>query len=116
MANGNANRTSEAGAGMTDAEKRAMSDEMAELRQEIGRLTSMVSDMAGSRYQRLRDQASEMAGDVAYRGAALKDEAVARAGMLEEEMQRTVRDRPLTSVAIAAGVGYLVGLLSRSHR
>lgn len=127
MANGSAKGTNDTQAGLTPAEKEALAAEMAELKQDLARLTSMVSDMAGSRYQNWREQAADLAGGAAYKTAelrdeayaranALREEAYARAGAIEEEMQRTVRDRPLTSVAVAAAVGYLVGLLSRSHR
>lgn len=91
-------------------------NDIAELRRELAKLSSMVSDMAQNRYSQYRGQAAEVADDVMSRGYALRDEAYARAGAMEEEMQRTVRERPLTAVAVAAGIGYLIGLISRSGR
>jgi ElaB/YqjD/DUF883 family membrane-anchored ribosome-binding protein len=114
MASTGSNRPIES-AGRTD-DTQALSAEMAELRRELARISSTIGDIAANRYSAVREQASGLAEDVAHRSAALRDEAFARAGALEEELQRTVRDRPLTAVAVAAGVGYLVGLLSRSHR
>lgn len=99
-----------------EREREAIGSELDALRTEVSRLAELLGDIAGNRYASLREQASGLAEDVAHRGAVLRDEAFARAGALEEELQRTVRQRPLTAVAIAAGVGYLVGLLSRSHR
>ncbi len=92
----------------------SLSNDIADLKRELNRVAGMVGDMASNRYSEYREQASGVAGDLAERGAALRDEAYARASALEEEVERSVRERPLTAVAIAAGVGYLVGLLSRS--
>lgn len=89
--------------------------DMAELRAELNRLSRMVSDMAQNRYSNLREQAQGVAQDWTERGMQMRDDAMAKASAWEDELQRSVRDRPITAVAIAAGVGYLIGLLSRSH-
>jgi ElaB/YqjD/DUF883 family membrane-anchored ribosome-binding protein len=98
------------------ASSAASGNDIAELRRELSKLSAMVTDMAQNRYSQYREQAADVADDVMSRGYALRDEAYAKAGALEEEMQRTVRDRPLTAVAVAAGIGYLIGLISRSGR
>lgn len=118
MATSNPNRPTDpalAAAGGTENQTTSGND-IAELRRELSRLSSMVSDMAQNRYTQYRSQAADVADDVMNRGYALRDEAYARAGAMEEEMQRTVRERPLTAVAVAAGIGYLIGLISRSGR
>lgn len=101
---------------VSEAEALRRSDEMAELRAEVSRLSNLVSDMVSSRYQRAKSQATGLAEDLSERGAELQDKVVSRATELEKQMERTVRDRPLTAVAIAAGVGYLAGLLTHPRR
>ena len=90
-------------------------DDIEAIKAELGRLSSMVSARAETRYAAYREKAESVAQDRTDRGMRMKDEAMARAGAIEEDLQRSVRGRPLTAVAIAAGVGYLIGLLSRSR-
>lgn len=99
-----------------DAETRRLEDEMAELRKELARVSSLVGDIATHRYEAAKERAAGYADEAMRQGAVLRDEAYARAGALEAEAERTIRERPLTAVAVAAGVGYLIGLISRSSR
>lgn len=96
-------------------EMQSISDDVADLKRELGRLSTMVSEMAQARYRDAREQAAGVAQDYVDRGMALKDEAYERATAMEREVERTIKDRPIAAVAIAAGVGYLIGLVSRSH-
>jgi len=88
-------------------------DDVAELRREITRLSGLVSDMAQTRYAKVKDQAAGVAQEVVDRGSELGEEAYRRASAMEREVERTIRDRPLTAVALAATAGYLIGLFSR---
>ncbi|WP_075216839.1 DUF883 family protein [Mongoliimonas terrestris] len=100
----------------SDAESRRLEDELAELKKELARVSSLVGDIATHRYEAAKDRAAGYADEAMRQGAVLRDEAYARAGALEAEAERTIRERPLTAVAVAAGVGYLIGLISRSSR
>lgn len=97
------------------ADNARLEAEMAELRAELSRLSATLSDIASHRYEAFRDRAAGVAEDVVRQGAALRDHAYSRAGEMEAEMERSIRERPIAAVAIAAGVGYLVGLISRSR-
>lgn len=88
-------------------------DDVAELRREITRLSGLVSDMAQSRYAKVKDQAAGVAQEVVDRGSEIGEEAYRRASAMEREVERSIRDRPLTAVALAATAGYLLGLFSR---
>lgn len=99
----------------SDAETRRLEDELAELKKELARVSSLVGDIATHRYEAAKDRAAGYADEAMRQGAVLRDEAYARAGALEAEAERTIRERPLTAVAVAAGVGYLIGLISRSR-
>ncbi|WP_181706232.1 glycine zipper domain-containing protein [Chthonobacter rhizosphaerae] len=98
-----------------DADTRRLQDELAELRRELTRVSSLVGDIATNRYEAAKERAAGYAEEAVRQGAVLRDEAYARAGALEAEAERTIRERPLAAVAIAAGVGYIIGLISRSR-
>lgn len=112
-----ANTTSARTAGSAEPIETTAANErdMAELKAEMNRLSRLVGEMAQNRYANFREQAQGMAQDWTERGMQMRDEAMAKAGAWEEDLQRTVRERPITAVAVAVGVGYLIGLLSRSH-
>ncbi|WP_181700299.1 DUF883 family protein [Chthonobacter albigriseus] len=115
MANtGSTARTPESNEQM-QADNARLQSEIAELKAELARLSSTIGTIANRRYEDLRDRASGYAEDFARQGAALRDQAYERAGVMEQEVERSIRERPLAAVAIAAGVGYLVGLISRSR-
>jgi len=96
-----------------DMSATSTNDDVAELKREIARLSGLVSEMAQSRYAKVKDQAAGVAQDVVDRGSEIGEEAYRRASAMEREVERTIRDRPLTAVALAATAGYLLGLFSR---
>lgn len=97
------------------ADNERLQSEMAELRAELSRLSTTLTDMASHRYEALRDRAAGVAEDVVRQGAVWRDQAYSRAGEMEADVERSIRERPIAAVAIAAGIGYLVGLISRSR-
>lgn len=113
MASSTAPRSGGEGKAREGADLAALSEEMGELRAELGRIAGLVGEIASNRVEGVREQAYGLAEDVANRGQALREEAFARVGALEEEVERVVRERPVTAVAVALGVGFLFGALSR---
>lgn len=99
-----------------DVNMQTISSDVAELKRELSRLSALVGDIAEKRYGQFRAQAMDTAQDYVDRGMALKDEAYERATAMEREVEKTIRERPIVAVAIAAGMGYLIGLVSRSGR
>lgn len=94
-------------------EMTAINDDVADLKREIARLSGLVADMAQTRYAKVKDQAAGVAQEVVDRGSEIGEEAYRRASAMEREVERSIRDRPLTAVALAATAGYLLGLFSR---
>lgn len=110
-----ANATNRGSDEQMQAENVRLQNEIDELKTELSRLSQTIGTIANRRYEDLRGRASAYADDFARQGAALRDQAYERAGAMEAEVERSIRERPLAAVAIAAGVGYLVGLISRSR-
>lgn len=71
-----------------------------QLQKDIAALTDTMKDVAGSRGKEAVAQAREKA-------AALKD----RGKEAADELGRQVSDKPLQSLGIAIGVGFLIGAL-----
>lgn len=99
--------------------EREISKLMRELEQRVGRLntltkrgtshaadeaSSLISDTLSETADRLRNSAHAMSDEVARSG----NEALRR---IEEEIEQ----RPLLTLAVAAGIGFLAGMAGRRH-
>lgn len=76
-------------------------------------LAAMVRDRAtGAAYQ-ARDAATERFDELSAEARALIGTAQAEAVRLTDEASDQIRRNPLTAIAIAFGLGWLIGLLNR---
>ncbi len=74
-----------------------------------GRIQEAVGDFAGDSSSQIRGRANQAAGAAQDAYGMVSDEASAYADQLGE----TVKDQPLVALAIAGGVGFLLGLIVR---
>jgi ElaB/YqjD/DUF883 family membrane-anchored ribosome-binding protein len=84
----------------SDDSARSVDEDLAALRADLRALKESISDLAKDKGDEVRTKISETA-----------DKAVASGKQTAETMQETVRERPMTSVAIAFGVGLLIAHL-----
>lgn len=84
------------------ADMQELSNVVADLRRDFGKLRDAVLDLGREKVGDLRDAASE----------TLEDRK-RRADELTSQLCDTIRDHPLKSVMIAAGAGVLYGMMSR---
>jgi ElaB/YqjD/DUF883 family membrane-anchored ribosome-binding protein len=106
-------------------EDEAVNSEIDSLKAEVKRLTDLVANMAKARtdqatrtihdvVDRAKDKASDTADAVISSGRQAADEVSRRVEPLASELAATVERNPLSALAIAAGIGLLLGLLTRS--
>lgn len=72
------------------------------LRADIAALSQTLSDFGSGKLEEIAD-----------RSAGLANDAKARLKTAEGDLEDRIRANPITSVGIAAGVGFLVALLTR---
>ena len=75
-------------------------------KEEIARLRAQVEQL-------MRDRVTPAVADAAGRAEEAAYQARDYAQAKVETVARSVRERPLTALAIAAGVGYFIGRVSR---
>jgi len=90
----------------------AVKGEIDTLRDEVKRLTDLVSDEA----TRTLKSAVERAKDTASGAGETVDDIKRNLEPMAAELAANVERNPLSSLFIAAGVGMLIGLLTRSGR
>ena len=62
-----------------------------------------------SAYDDFSERGRSAYGDLSERGSAMMDSAYDAASSLEESLEETIAQRPLATVGIALGIGFLIG-------
>ncbi len=84
-----------------------------QLRADIEKLARQLATTGQHGYGTARRAAAEGVENLRVQGEAAMDSLRSNARDLEEQVLANVREKPVTSLAIAAGVGFLFALLSR---
>jgi ElaB/YqjD/DUF883 family membrane-anchored ribosome-binding protein len=84
-----------------------------QLRADIDKLTRQLAKTGEHGYGTARRAAADSVEHLRAQGEAAMDSLKANARDLEEQVIANVREKPVTSLAIAAGAGFLFALLSR---
>ena len=87
--------------------------DIALLREDIARLAKDISQISERSVKTAKRAASDGVEQLRARGEAKYEDLRGSAQDLEEEVTRRVREKPLTSLAMAAGVGFLFALIAR---
>ncbi len=103
-------------AGKAVNENTTNSDLEADIRQlkaDIDKLTKQLAKTGEHGYGTARRAATEGVEQLRAQGEAAFDSLRSNAKDIEAQMMASVREKPVTSLAIAAGVGFLFALLAR---
>lgn len=90
----------------------ALQDDIATLKGDVARLTDTLATLLADGKATARTAAREGVD----RATAAAESAKERAAAAADDLSATIEQNPLTSVLIALGAGYLVGVLGRSRR
>lgn len=108
-----------------NGKKKDVADELEAIRSEIASIAHRVSGIAGETGDRLRGNVAQLRaslpdGDAVSRAAGTAMDQgrywIGQAGGGVREARAVVQQNPTTSIAIAAGVGFLVGLMVGANR
>jgi ElaB/YqjD/DUF883 family membrane-anchored ribosome-binding protein len=108
--NGNGKRESFAGAHAVQQDLRSLRDDLSTLAEDVTSLAQESSEEAlaeiKERVSRIRDNVDEFVSSASTRGRdALRDVT----SDLNDTMQTSLREHPLTVLALAAGIGFIFG-------
>jgi ElaB/YqjD/DUF883 family membrane-anchored ribosome-binding protein len=90
-----------------------LEDQIAELRREIAALTKNIAAFGSAKVDDYRADIESLAADAVSASLNALNKAKDEAISLEESFEEQVRARPLQSIGIALGVGFLAALLTR---
>lgn len=94
------------------------------VKNDIAALTDQITDALNSfagtagkqarrGYKQARANAEQAVDDMSERGGAMMDAAQSAASSIEESLEDVITQRPLATVGLAIGVGFLIGAMWR---
>lgn len=120
--------TPNAEAGMKDwtdkATRERLEKDVAAVKSDIAALTDQITDalntfanstgkQARRGYRQARENMDSAMDDMSERGSAMMEAAQDAYGSIEETLEETITQRPLATVGLALGIGFLIGVAWR---
>jgi ElaB/YqjD/DUF883 family membrane-anchored ribosome-binding protein len=84
-----------------------------QLKADIAKLTKQLQETGQHSYGAARRAASEGVEQIKAQGEAALEQIKANASDIEKQLASTVREKPVTALAIAAGIGFLFAMMWR---
>jgi ElaB/YqjD/DUF883 family membrane-anchored ribosome-binding protein len=113
------NRRKTGNGGRTAATKTPLTREqelevqVSQLQDDLKAITETLGKLTGEKVGEARSLATTEMRHLQARGQQMLDEAQDQAGEMEKQLKDTIREKPLTAVAAAAGIGFVLALLTR---
>lgn len=89
-----------------------LSRQVAVLREDIANLTAIVAEYSKAQGGQIKAIVADKAADLAESSAKAANSAKATAKVAYSEAEESIRSNPASAVGIAAGLGFLVGLMT----
>lgn len=116
------NKTEKATQGRVEFER--LEKDVAAVKNDISALTDQITDALNSfagtagkqarrSYKEARANVDSAVGDISERGSAMMGAAQDAAASIEETLEDAITQRPLATMGIALGIGFLIGVTWR---
>lgn len=97
----------------TKTREQELEAQVAQLQSDLKSITETLGKLTGEKAGEVRDLAQAEFRQLKRRGKHMVEEAQDHAGEYEQQLKDTIREKPLTAVATALGVGFVLALLTR---
>lgn len=87
--------------------------QIAQLQTDLKGIAATLARLGGDKVSEVRDVAKGEMRHLQRQGQHVIDDVQDHASVLEKQLKDTIRERPLTAVASAVGIGFILALLSR---
>lgn len=84
-----------------------------QLQNDLKAITDTLGKLTGEKMGEARSLATTEMKHLQAKGQQMLGDAQDQAGEMEKQLKDTIREKPLTAVAAAAGVGFVLALLTR---
>ncbi|MBZ8118931.1 DUF883 family protein [Roseovarius sp. LXJ103] len=89
-----------------------LTDQIETLRNDLSMLTETIADMGKAKGEALSDAAARKAARAQEKGADAVEYATERAQAAQSQANAFVHNQPAAALGIAAGLGFLIGMIS----
>jgi ElaB/YqjD/DUF883 family membrane-anchored ribosome-binding protein len=87
--------------------------QVSQLQADLKAITETLTKLTGEKVSGARALAKTEVRHLQAKGQQMLGDAQDQAGEVEKQLKDTIREKPLTAVAAAAGVGFVLALLTR---
>jgi ElaB/YqjD/DUF883 family membrane-anchored ribosome-binding protein len=87
--------------------------QVSQLQSDLKAITKTLTKLTGEKVDEAKDYASAEFRQLRRQGQHLISDAQDQAGEYEQQLKDTIREKPFTAVATAAGIGFVLALLTR---
>lgn len=95
----------------TDTER--LEDQIAKLQTDVKAIAATLQKLTSEKLDEARQRADGTYEEAVRQGRHVLDDVAGQASEFEHSLKQNIRERPLTAVATALGIGYVLALLSR---
>lgn len=97
----------------TKTREQELEAQVAQLQSDLKSITETLRKLTGEKASEVRDIAETEFRHLKRRGQHMVEEAQDQAGEYEQQLKDTIREKPLTAIATALGIGFVLALLTR---
>lgn len=90
-----------------------LEDQIAQLQSDLKDIADTLTRISGDKVTEARGKARTEARHLQAQAQNAIDDVRDEAGVMEAQLKETIREKPLTAVASAVGIGFLLALLTR---
>lgn len=108
-----ASRTGKPDTDMAKETPQDLAADVAKLREDLAKLAAQMSAIGKQSINTAKHAAAEGVDQLRSQGEATMAGLRTNARDVEQQLSETVREKPMTSLAIAAGIGFLFALMTR---
>ena len=97
----------------TKAREEHLEDQISQLQADLKAIASTLAKLSTDKVNEVKDVAKSEARHLQRQGQNVIEDVQDQAGAMEKQLKDTIREKPLTAVASAVGIGFILALLSR---
>ncbi|WP_137152935.1 DUF883 family protein [Devosia sp. FKR38] len=95
------------------AREEQLEDQISQLQNDLKSIAATLSKLTGEKVTEARDVAKTELRHIQRQSQHVIDDVQDQASVVEKQIKDTIREKPLTAVAAAVGIGFILALLSR---
>lgn len=106
-------KTAASGAKAQSSREQELEAQIAQLQADLRDITDTLGKLTNEKVGEAKSLAKNEMRHLQAKGQQMMDDAQEQAGEAEQQLKDTIREKPFTAVAAAAGIGFVFALLTR---